>query len=92
MILQAKGDLDGAMRLYEEQEAICRRLNNPNGLAISLVNQGELLALMLSRPGEGLPLAEEAARIATKHGLLALAQEIEPIVKKIQGLVQSPPL
>ena len=64
------------MRLHQEQEAICRRLNDPNGLAISLVNQGLLLAFELSRPEEGLPLAEEAARIATKHGLRALAQQI----------------
>jgi hypothetical protein len=91
LILKATGGLDGAMRLLKEQEAICRRLNDPNGLAISLANQGSLLAFELSRPEEGLPLAEEAARIATKHGLRALAQQIEPVVKEIRGLVQSPP-
>jgi hypothetical protein len=34
-----------------------------------------------------LPLAEEAARIATKHGLRALAQQIEPTVSAIRRLV-----
>ena len=91
LILKATGDLDGAMRLHREEEAICRRLNDPAGLSRSLYNQGLLLAFKLSRPEEGLPLAEEAARIATKHGLRALAQQIESIVKKIHGLVQSPP-
>ena len=33
LILQATGDLDGAMRLHKEEEAICRRLNDPAGLA-----------------------------------------------------------
>ena len=32
VILQATGDLDGAMRLHKEEEAICRRLNDPAGL------------------------------------------------------------
>ncbi len=91
LILQATGDLDGAMRLHQEQEAICRRLNDPNGLATSLVNQAHLLAFALSRPEDGLPLAEEAARIAAKHGLRALARQIEPIVNAIRDLVQSPP-
>ena len=60
------------MRLHKEQEAICRRLNDPNGLAITLVNQAHLLAFSLSQPAAALPLAEEAARLAAKHGLIAL--------------------
>ncbi len=42
LILQATGDLDGAMRLHQEEEAICRRLNDPAGLATSLANQAHL--------------------------------------------------
>ena len=91
LILKDTGDLDGAMRLHKEEEAICRRLNDPAGLAISLVNQASLLAFRLSRPEDGLPLAEEAAGIATKHGLRALAQQIEPILNRIRDLVQPPP-
>jgi hypothetical protein len=37
LILQSTGDLDGAMKLFKEQEAICRRLDDPDGLAISLL-------------------------------------------------------
>ena len=33
VILKATGDLEGAMRLHKEEEAICRRLNDPAGLA-----------------------------------------------------------
>ena len=91
MILKATGDLDGAMRLHKEEEAICRQLNDPDGLAISLANQAHLLAFSRSRPEDGLPLAEEAVRIATKHGLRALAQQVEPILNAIRDLVQSPP-
>ncbi len=92
LILRATGDLDGAMRLLKEQEAICRRLNDPAGLAASLINQAELLAFGLSRPEHGLPLAEEAARLVRKHGLRALAQQIEPAVHAIRDLTHlSPP-
>jgi hypothetical protein len=90
LILWATGDLDGAMRLLKDQESICRKLQDPNGLATSLANQASLLAFKLSRPEEALPLAEEAARLAAKHGLKALAGQIEPIVKKIRDLVQKP--
>jgi hypothetical protein len=88
LILRAAGDLDGAMRLHKEKEAICRRLNDPTGLAISLVNQGSLLAFHLSRPKEGLPLAQEAGRIAANHGLRRLAEQIAPIVDDIRDLLE----
>ena len=88
LILKATGDLDGAMRLHQDQEALCRRLNDPNGLAISLANQAHLLAFNRSRPAEGLPLAEEALRLATKHGLIALARQIEPIVEQVRDLLK----
>ena len=55
-------------------------------MAVSLANQGSILAFHQSRPADGLPLAEEALRIATKHGL-ALARQFEPLVKKIRGLL-----
>jgi len=86
-ILLATGDPDGAMRLLKKQATICRRLNDPAGLSLSLFNQAVLLAFTLSRPEDALPLAEEAARIAAKHGLLAFAQDIEPRVNKIRDMV-----
>ncbi len=43
LVLRATGDLDGAMRLLKEQEAICRRLNDPAGLSRSLGNQALIL-------------------------------------------------
>jgi hypothetical protein len=88
LILKAIGDLDGALRLLKEQETICRRLDDPNGLAFSLVNQASLLAFNQARPGEGLPLAEESLRLATRHGLTALARQIEPILNRVRGLLQ----
>ncbi len=57
------------MRLHKEEEAIGRRLNDPNGLAISLLNQGSILAFKPSWPAEGWPLAEDALGLAAKHGL-----------------------
>ena len=51
------------MRLHKEQEAICRRLNDPSGLAISSANQAQLLAFKLLRLADALPLVEEALRL-----------------------------
>jgi len=85
LILKAQGDLAGAMALHKEEEAICRQLNNPDGLAISLVNRGLLLGLQMGRPADGLVLAEEALRLATTHGYTALALQIESIVKELRG-------
>ena len=86
LILKSNGDLDAALRLPTEQEAICRRLNNSDRLARSLLNQGSLLAADLHLPTEGLPLAEKAAHLAAKHGLRALAQQIEPTLNRIRAL------
>jgi len=83
-ILCARGDFDGAMALHKESERICREMGNVHGLAISLANQANLLAFSRRRPGEALPLAEEAYRIATRHGLTALAKQIEPMLEKVR--------
>jgi tetratricopeptide (TPR) repeat protein len=85
MIHAARGELDEAMRLLKEQERICRELGRPEGVAISLANQAVLLAAELDRPREALPLAEEAYRIATGHGLTALAGQIKPILDSVRA-------
>jgi predicted nucleic acid-binding protein len=41
-----------------------------------------------SRPAESLPLAEESLRLATQHGLTALAHQIEPILNRIRDLLK----
>ena len=84
LILKARGELDEAMRLLKEQERICRELGNKDGLAISLINQANLLAVEMGRPHEASPLAEEAYRLATQHGLVALARQIEPILDAVR--------
>ncbi len=63
---------------------MCRELGNVDGLAISLANQADILAFSRRRPGEALPLVEEAHRIATRHGLIARAKLIEPILEKVR--------
>ncbi len=84
-IFYARCELDEAMLLYREQERICRELGNRDGLAASLINQALLMAREMRRPREALPLAEEAYRIATAHGLIALAQQIGPILNTVRA-------
>jgi len=88
LVLQAQGDLDGAMALHKEKERICRELGLVDGMAISLVNQAAQLNFKMRRPREALPLAEEAYRIATRHGLTALARQIEPILNAVRQALE----
>jgi len=86
--LKAKGEADEAMRLHKEEEQICRELSNIDGLTRSLLNQALLLITKYGLLREALPLAEEAYSLATKHGLVGRAKEIEPIL----DLARSPVL
>jgi hypothetical protein len=71
------------MALLKEQEGICRQLGSVDGLATSLANQASVMHQM-GRAREGLPLAEEAYRLATTHGYTGLARQIEPILNNLR--------
>ena len=73
------------MKLHKEQERICKELGNKEGLATTLANQAILLYEHMHKADEALLLAEEAYRIATDHGMTALAQQIKPIVDAINN-------
>jgi tetratricopeptide (TPR) repeat protein len=88
LILRDRGDLDGALALHKQEEAICRR-NDPKGLAISLINQASLLANDKMQPRQGLPLAEEAYHLASRHGFTALVNHIRPILERIRTQARS---
>lgn len=69
--------LDDALRLYKEKEAMCRELGNQEALAMCLISQAVTLSQKTGRHPEALPLAEEAYRLATSYGLIALSRRIE---------------
>ena len=79
LILKTLGNLDGAMVLHKEDERICRELNDLHGLSISMVNQANLLKGFPGRSGEARRLAEEALRIATRHGYQQLIPQFQRI-------------
>jgi tetratricopeptide (TPR) repeat protein len=85
VIVRARGDLEGAMALHKEEERLCRELGNPEGLARSFANQALLLAEGMGSPLEALPLVEQAYRLATDHGLTALARQIKPILDMVRS-------
>lgn len=77
MILKEGGHPDEAITLLKEAERICRELNDPKALAGSLAQQALVLVDMEGRPGDALPLAEEAYQLAVNHGLTRLARATE---------------
>jgi hypothetical protein len=83
-IYHAARDLENAMRLYQEQERICRELGNMEGLAMSLANQAAC-HVMDGRREEAVGLIREAHRLVQRHGLARAAGPIEHIRSVILG-------
>lgn len=84
-ILYARGEYAKAMDLYKQEEGMCRELDNKSRLAISLANQAVLLSKQADRAHEALPLVEEAHRFALDQGLVALVQQIAPILDAVRA-------
>ena len=84
VILKDRGDLDAAMKLHKQEEQIFCELEDVKGLAISLANQAYLLGLSMGRLREAVVLAERAYRLASGHGLVALAGQLKGILDEIR--------
>jgi tetratricopeptide (TPR) repeat protein len=71
-ILNARGDLDGAMTLFKESESLCRDLGDKNGLFRALGSQATILKARGDLDG-AMPLHKEEERLCrelgNKHGL-----------------------
>ena len=76
------------MTLAKEQEQICRELENPSELALSLANQALILVQNLNQPREALPRAKEAYDLALQHGLTALAEQIRSILDLVRSTLR----
>jgi tetratricopeptide (TPR) repeat protein len=85
LILQILGEARVALQLHKEEERLCREIGNPDALAKSLAVQAMLLSEEMGRPREAVPLAEEAYRIATSHGLTGLARQVKPVLDMVRS-------
>ncbi len=83
-ILKAKGDFNGALGLLKNQEGICRELGLQAGLARSLAAQAEVLSQKMDRAKEAVSLVNNAFRLAKNHGLTALSNQIQEVLKSVQ--------
>jgi len=59
---------DEATKLCREAESICRHMGDPSALAELLMQNVAFISEKMGRPGEALPLAEEAYRLAEDNG------------------------
>jgi len=71
LILQAQGDLDGAMDLYRKNEQVYRKPGSMDSLATTLGNQASILMVRGDEDG-ALPLVKEQERIYREQGNLDL--------------------
>jgi tetratricopeptide (TPR) repeat protein len=91
VILTARGDLNGALALNTEVEKLYRQLgllDAVENLAKTLINLA-LVLLKMRRGCEGLPLAEEAHRLAEGARNTAPAQQFERILNAVRQSAQS---
>lgn len=68
-IFQVRGDLDSALRLYQEQESICRAIKDADGLARVLLDGASMLNLR-GDESRAMKLYQEQERISRKLGNL----------------------
>lgn len=80
-------ELDEKLRLYKEEERSCRELGNKEGLGYSLINQSTMLVLM-GRPQEALPLAEEAYQLATQLDSVGLARRSKRGLEAVRSMIR----
>jgi len=85
LVLKEQGLHDRAMILLEEQERICRSLTAPEHLARTLAHQADILTGQQLRPEEAAPLAAEARQLLTRHGLLQVAEELAPVLARVDS-------
>jgi hypothetical protein len=82
-----RGLYERALILTRQTEIAFRELDETDDLVRSLANQAAILTQM-RRPREALPLADEAYRLATQHGLIALVRQIEPILDWVRSKIE----
>jgi hypothetical protein len=89
-VLRKSGNYHAALAVHKEEEQLSRQVNSAHGVALSLINQAHVLADKLKQPASGLPLAEEAYRLATRHGFNNLAGQIKTRLQRMRHLAQHP--
>jgi ATP/maltotriose-dependent transcriptional regulator MalT len=70
-----QGAVDSALELYRQQERLCRRIDRPQQLAWSLMQQALILQTRYNLQASS-SVAEEALALATKHGYTEILQRI----------------
>ncbi len=90
VVLRKQGNAEQALAIHKQEEQLCRQLNSSHGVALSLINQAHLLADRLKQPADALPLAEEAHRLATRHGFNNLASQIKIRLARIRQKAANP--
>jgi hypothetical protein len=87
-VLRDRGDLDRAMTLLLDVERIFREIGDIAGLQQSLGNRAGMLA-SAGRAREGLPIAEEAQRMAIERGRADLAAELQQVIDGLRLALKS---
>jgi len=71
-----RGELERAMELLVEQERVCRKLDDPGGVAVALTDQGMIMRDLGDDSGAQVKL-QQALEVAKSAELPGLAERIE---------------
>ena len=78
------GDPDRALDLIAQKEKICREIGFQSGLANTLANKAAILA-SVDRTDAALASVKQAYRMCEQYGLHQLAQQLAPLLDKLQN-------
>lgn len=91
LVFEAQGELAGALELQTRSESLCREAQDVDGLCRALTLQAQILA-QLGRDQEASSRIAEAADLARRHGLTAIAEQmIQPVLQLVNREDGGPP-
>lgn len=82
--LEALGDPDKAMAAYKEEEVICRTHSYPRDLAVSLINQAQILTDHKGNIVSGMPLAKEAIKLFHELGETDFVAKVQAFIQQYE--------
>jgi tetratricopeptide (TPR) repeat protein len=84
LVLAATGNHTAALATHQREQATTEQVGDIGAVAVSLVNQGELLGVKMHRTAEGLTMVDRAMTLVKGRGMANLEAEAMAIRARIE--------